>query len=427
MKLHVSLATNLSWQQQANWQAPSSPFMSLKFWQTLMTTEAIGESSGWLPVFVLIHKTTADDSQSALIAVMPVFIKNHHRGEFVFDYYWAQAFAQVGVDYYPRLVTAVPFSPITGERIWLAAGVKLSTQIVSMAMTGVDSIASQVGASSWHGLFVTEPCCQLAKQTVHQEKLSSNIDDRDLNVNSTILERQGCRFLWQNCYLAKNKQKFDHFDEFLATLTAKRRKTIKAERRKVAAQGIRCQRKVGTELNEDDWRAFYHCYVMTYAVRGQSPYLTFEFFEELAQTMPEQLMMTQALDDSGAIIASSLFFFDSNANNQSLRSLYGRYWGALGEFDSLHFELCYYQGIEFAIELGLDYFDPGTQGEHKLIRGFVPTKTHSLHRIFDSRFVKAIDAFCAAERQQMQEYRQEAFAALPFNQDNLPPKPDDFI
>lgn len=425
MKLHLSLATDLSWQQQANWQVPTSPFMSLSFWQTLMSTEAIGEASGWWPIFVLIHQTAAD-SQSSLVAVMPFFIKNHHRGEFVFDYLWADAFLQAGADYYPRLVTAVPFTPVTGERLWLSENVTLSPAIVKMAMAGVDIIASQVGASSWHGLFVTAQFCQLAAQALAADDQKPKIANENLKA-APLLERQGCRFLWQNQHLANGSQKFDGFTDFLSTLTAKRRKTIKAERRKVAAQGITCQRKVGAEINDEDWHAFYHCYVMTYAVRGQSPYFSFEFFAALLQDMPDQLMLAQALDSNGEIIASSLFFFDLPHDDQRQTSLYGRYWGTLGEFDSLHFELCYYQGIEFAIEQQLDYFDPGTQGEHKLIRGFVPSLTHSVHRIFDPRFVKAIEGFCAEDRKRMRQYRQEAFAALPFNQDNLPPKPDDFI
>ena len=173
---------------------------------------------------------------------------------------------------------------------------------------------------------------------------------------------------------------------------------------------------------------------MTYAVRGQQPYLTIDFFMALAASMSEHIMLAQALDAQGEIIASSLFLYDrpdSNSDNDSVDSdvnndvdnnatLYGRYWGALGEYDSLHFELCYYQGIEFAIEQRLMSFDPGTQGEHKLVRGFIPTTTHSLHRIYDPRFVPAIGDFCARDRMHMAQYRKQAFEALPFNADNMP-------
>ncbi|MGP4846360.1 GNAT family N-acetyltransferase, partial [Marinobacter sp. 1Y8] len=222
---------------------------------------------------------------------------------------------------------------------------------------------------------------------------------------------------------------FADFDAFLMTLKAKKRKTIRAERRKVSEQGIICQRKCGDAISDADWKAFYHCYVMTYAVRGQQPYLTIDFFMALAASMPEHIMLAQALDASGEIIASSLFLYDrpdsdnvdgDKADDDNNATLYGRYWGALGEYDSLHFELCYYQGIEFAIEQGLMSFDPGTQGEHKLVRGFIPTTTHSIHRIYDSRFVPAIGDFCARDRLHMAQYRQHAFEALPFNADNMP-------
>ena len=157
---------------------------------------------------------------------------------------------------------------------------------------------------------------------------------------------------------------------------------------------------------------------MTYAVRGQQPYLTLDFFMALAQSMPEHLMLALAYDSDNEIIASSLFLYDSPNSEHS--TLYGRYWGALADYNSLHFELCYYQGIEFAIEQGLQYFDPGTQGEHKLVRGFIPTTTYSQHRIYDERFIPAISNFCMEDRQRMAQYRQQAHQALPFNADNMP-------
>ncbi|MGP9637076.1 GNAT family N-acetyltransferase [Psychrobacter sp. AOP3-A1-26] len=427
MSLQYALLNDISWQSLGDWQTPDSPFMSFAFWQALIDTGAIGEQAGWLPLFVLVHRITDDVADKAItqpVAVLPVFIKGHHRGEFVFDHAWAEAYARYGVDYYPRLVTSVPYTPITGQRLWLAKAEDLTPDIIKTAIAGVDDIAQQVGASSWHGLFVTPELASVA-----QEAMPTDIDiERALAAqdNSTIptaidmpiLERQGCQFLWQNKDLLNNSQPFADFDAFLMTLKAKKRKTIRAERRKVAEQGITCQRKCGEAITEDDWKAFYHCYVMTYAVRGQQPYLTIGFFRALAATMPEHLMLAQALDTTGEIIASSLFLYDDT--NGENATLYGRYWGALGEYDSLHFELCYYQGLEFAIEQGLMYFDPGTQGEHKLVRGFIPTTTHSIHRIYDPRFVPAISNFCREDRLHMAQYRQQAFEALPFNADNMP-------
>ena len=444
ISLKYALVGDMSWQNQAQWQTPDTPFMSFAFWQALQDTGAIGEPAGWLPIFVLIYRSTSkkvdiadnstvDNEVMQPVAVMPVFVKGHHRGEFVFDYAWAEAYARYGVDYYPRLVTSSPYTPITGQRIWLTVDQILNAEIIKTIMAGVDDIAKHVGASSWHGLFVSPELATLAASTKpeiakalsHNHSINQHKEAIDDSNNSTsiipILERQGCQFLWQNKNLINDKKPFLSFDDFLATLKAKKRKTIRAERRKVTEQGIECIRKCGDAITEIDWQAFYHCYVMTYAVRGQQSYLTEDFFKKLAASMSEHIMLAQAFDANGEIIASSLFLYDkpdSTENNTS--TLYGRYWGALGEYDSLHFELCYYQGIEFAIEQGLTYFDPGTQGEHKLIRGFIPTTTHSLHRIYDARFIPAIANFCVEDRGRMAQYRAQAHEALPFNQDNMP-------
>ena len=446
MTLQYALLNDTSWQSQAQWQTPDTPFMSFAFWQALSDTGAIGEQAGWLPIYILVHRVddtqdnaAAVESQSPTsadimhpVAVMPVFIKGHHQGEFVFDHSWAQAYAQYGLDYYPRLVTSVPYTPITGQRLWLVEGESLNDSIIKTAIAGVDDIAQQVGASSWHGLFVTGELSSLAINSMPTEidiEAALTAQENDVTTTSIgnaietpILERQGCQFLWQNKNLSQDSQPFADFEGFLATLRAKKRKTIRAERRKVAEQGIRCQRKCGNDIMDEDWQAFYHCYVMTYAVRGQKPYLTLDFFMALASSLSEHIMLAQAIDADGEIIASSLFLYNKadSDNVDDNATLYGRYWGALGEYDSLHFELCYYQGLEFAIEQGLTYFDPGTQGEHKLVRGFIPTTTHSIHRIYDARFVPAISDFCAKDRLHMAQYRQQAHEALPFNADNMP-------
>ena len=439
MTLQYALLNDTSWQSLGDWQTPDTPFMSFAFWQALIDTSGIGEKAGWLPIYILVHRVEADDDsavQQSLssveasinvkqpVAVMPVFIKGHHQGEFVFDHSWAQAYAQYGLDYYPRLVTSAPYTPVTGQRIWLAEGETLNAEIIKTAIAGVDDIAQQVGASGWHGLFVTPDMAAIANVSLPTDidigmalkNQANGVAAKPIEI--PIFERQGCQFLWQNKNLSQDDETFADFEAFLSTLKAKKRKTIRAERRKVAEQGITCQRKCGDEITKSDWKTFYHCYVMTYAIRGQQPYLTIDFFKALAQTMAEHLMLAQAFDASGEIIASSLFLYDTPDNKNA--TLYGRYWGALGEYDSLHFELCYYQGIEFAIEQGLRYFDPGTQGEHKLIRGFIPTTTHSLHRIYDARFVPAIADFCKKDRLHMAQYREQAFEALPFNIDNMP-------
>ena len=413
MTLTYSLTQDSHWQSQTDWQTPDTPFMRFEFWQALQDTGAIadkngdktgdkiGGNAGWLTIYIVIHE---QNKPKQPLAVMPLFIKGHHQGEYVFDHAWADAYARYGVDYYPRLVTSVPYTPVTGQRLWLANNITLGSEILTTALAGVDAVAGQVNASSWHGLFMTQDMVETAKKSVS---------------SLPLLERQGCQFLWQNGDLCQNKQPFANFDDFLNALTARKRKNIRQERKKVAKQGLTCQLKMGAEISQADWAVFYQCYAMTYAVRGRHPYLTPDFFTQIGQIMPQHLMLAQAVDASGEIVASSLFFYDDPSQRDA--TLYGRYWGALGEYDSLHFELCYYQGIEFAIAQGLGYFDPGTQGEHKLIRGFVPSKTYSLHRIYDARFVPAIADFCQQDREYMALYRKQAHDALPFNIDNMPP------
>lgn len=382
------IRTTTDWQTQGDWQLPDTPFMRFAFWQALADSQAIGEQAGWLPLYILI-KASFSKEKPKPVAVMPIFIKDHHQGEYVFDHAWADAYYRYGADYYPRLVTSVPFTPVTGERVWLAKGQSLHPEIWYTAQTAIKTLGAQVNASSWHGLF---------------------FDEKSLQTLPTQITRYGCQFLWHN--LNKDGEKFTNFDDFLAILTAKKRKSIKVERQKVARQGLSARLKLGNDITVTDWQIFYQCYAMTYFVRGRQPYLSQQFFEQIGQSMPEHLMLAQAIDKSGEIVACALFFYDHD-------TLYGRYWGCLAEYDSLHFELCYYQGIEFAIKQGLTYFDPGTQGEHKLIRGFIPTLSYSVHHIFEPRFEQAIADFCEAEREAVLNYYDEAKRALPFNQDYL--------
>lgn len=468
MTLSYHLSQDDDWQKQASWQVPDTPFMDFRFWQALKSTQAIGKASGWQQYYVVIQKSksTDADASAALVAVMPVFIKNHHRGEFVFDHSWAEAYANYGYNYYPRLVTSAPYSPITGQRIWLAVGQKLTADILTVVLQGVDALAKQVNASSWHGLYLSSLLASslLAMQNSMTDKHIEEAFEQNHPPTPThpptqtkqhskkLLQRQGCQFQWFN-HKQTTGQPFTDFEDFLSTLTAKKRKNIRQERKKIGKQQLVTRRLLGADLTDNDWSVFYQCYAMTYLVRGQRPYLSREFFVQLGKSMPEHLMMTQAIDISTNptnhpanvntsactdnatqinitnIVACSLFLYDLNAPNDDAsdkseqstkRMLYGRYWGSLAQYNSLHFELCYYQGIEFAIEQGLQVFDPGTQGEHKLVRGFVPTVTHSLHQIYDATFYPAIANFCKQEAAYMAEYRQQAFTALPFNVDNMP-------
>lgn len=359
---------------------PIQPFWHIEFWQALEQQHAVGEKSGWQISHILLELAGQP------VAFMPLFIKNHHRGEYVFDHAWAQAYARHGLNYYPRLVSSVPFTPVTGPRILMAQGYDLST-VWPMLFECIQQISEQYQASSWHGLFIDKPLADFLQHTT-----------------PPLAIRYHCQFLWEN----KNYQQFD---DFLADLTAKKRKSIKVERQKITKQGIECRWIEGEDITAQEIEFFYTCYTNTYAIRGQKPYLNQQFFSQLIATMPEQVLLIVAEYEQQPI-AAALFFKDQD-------TLYGRYWGSVAAVDCLHFEVCYYQGIEYAILHQLKSFDPGTQGEHKLIRGFAPVYTYSAHWLARPEFMHAVDNFCKEEQAHIADYYQAALASTPFKQTNV--------
>ncbi len=366
------------------WQGTRTPFMQRDYGLALEDSGAIGAKSGWHGQHLVLQRGGQP------IAALPLYVKTHNRGEYVFDHAWAEAYARHGLDYYPRLVTSVPFTPVTGSRVLVAEGVAVA-DVFPALFEGVKALAQQYGASSWHGLFLEESVAgTLCAETRPPLALRTNV-----------------QFLWQN-------HGYSDFGAFLAVLTAKRRKSIRVERDKVAAQGIRCRWLQGADISVDDWVFFYRCYQNTYFVRGQKPYLTLAFFQQLGATMADALALCIADDGAGQPLAAALFFQDQD-------TLYGRYWGALRDVDCLHFEVCYYQGIEYAIGRGLCYFDPGTQGEHKLIRGFAPVYTHSLHWLAEPAFMDAVSDFVLRERVGVEGYYAEAMSCLPYKTVTSPP------
>lgn len=363
------------------WSSQSTPFMQRAFWLALEESGAIGVEKGWFGQHLMLYR--ADQ----LVAVLPLFVKTHNRGEYVFDHTWAQAYARHGLDYYPRLVTSVPFTPVTGSRVLLANDVLLA-DVLPTLLHGIQSLAQKFGASSWHGLFLDSRFLESYQQAVFNAKTPK------------LAERINVQFLWEN-------KDYSDFAAFLDVLTAKRRKSIRVEREKVTAQGISCRWLEGNAISHFDWQFFYQCYQNTYLIRGQKPYLAIEFFIQLGATMPESLALVIAKDSDQNPIAAALFFKDE-------QTLYGRYWGATCDVDSLHFEVCYYQGIEYAVRQGLRWFDPGTQGEHKLIRGFAPVLTHSMHWLAEPAFMAAVTDFTVRERVGVEAYFEEAKGCLPY-------------
>jgi len=366
--------------------ALSYPFLRHEFLQALEDSGSACDTSGWYPVHLSLQNsnqseehdpTTSSEAKNA--ALMPLYVKTHSMGEYVFDHAWANAYHQNGLEYYPKLVTSVPFTPSTGPRVRSAQ--PLNQEECTQLIDEVLAVAEETGSSSWHFLF-------------------PSTEHRRLFNDPRLLQRSGVQYHWHN-------RDYQHFDDFLASMNSRKRKMVRKERADVAAQGIRVSIELGADISPELWALFYQLYERTYAKRnGSRGYLTEQFFTQIARTMPDQMAMAVAwLDDQP--IACALYFFDDE-------TLYGRYWGSAGEFSYLHFELCYYTGIEFAISRGIKRYDAGAQGEHKIVRGFEPIETFSLHWIKHPGFRDAIARFLVEEKGGIAQHIEQATAMLPY-------------
>lgn len=354
---------------------PADPFLHPVFLHALEDTGIVGPGRAWSASHLLLLR---DGEPRGLL---PLYEKQDSRGEYVFDHGWAAAYQRYGLPYYPKLVTAIPFTPVPGPRLLLAPG-ESAADWLPLLLRGLPELCRQAGCSGWHGLFMEDEWVTAGH-------------------NAGMAIRLGCRFHWEN-------PGFSTFDDFLDTLTSKKRKDIRRERRLLAEAGIRCHRLAGRDITLADWDFFHDCYARTYREHGQLPYLNRAFFRQLAERMPERLLLVVAEDTDGPL-ASALFFRGEQA-------LYGRYWGCLRRASGLHFEVCYYQGMEHCIEQGLRDFDPGTQGEHKLLRGFAPRLTHSLHWLAEEGFQEAVQRFVQEEGESVRRYANEATSLLPYRQ-----------
>lgn len=370
--LKVNCINRMAELDASQWNALAGsdyPFLRYEFLNALEQSGAVSPQTGWEARHLLVM----DDE--VLLAILPMYRKSHSWGEYVFDQAWAQAYQQHGLEYYPKLLSAIPFTPCQGPRLMTKPDVE-SDVIVDLLLTAI----KEYKLSSWHCLF-SEP------------ELRQQLQARDL------ILREDVQFHWFN-------RDYQQFDEFLAALTASKRKMIKRERRKVDEQGIRLQQISAKEISDTHWQAFYRFYALTYLKRRSQPYLNLSFFRQLAATMPEHLLLVMAFKQA-LPVAAALFFVGSD-------TLYGRYWGCEQDYDSLHFEACYYQGIEYCIANGLRYFDSGAQGEHKIARGFEPVSRYSAHWISDPRFAQAIADFVERERAHISVYKAGASELLPF-------------
>ena len=353
------------------------PFLKYEFLKALEVTNCASPEQGWTP----FHLIASENER--IMAIMPLYIKTDSQGEFIFDWSWADAYYRNGLNYYPKLVSSIPFTPASGPRILITDQTR-SSEVIEKISRALKQITEESDFSSVHIL------------------LADKDEIKDFSQEDFSL-RTSYSFHWfNNNYLS--------FENFLQDMTSRQRKNIKKERKKINDQGITLERILGRAITLEMLETFYKFYQVTYLKRGMRGYLNFEFFNEIVASIPETIMLVLAKNNSGEYVAGALNFFDDE-------KLYGRYWGCLQEYDSLHFETCYYQGIEFCIEEKLKSFDPGVQGEHKIKRGFCPIETFSLHWIKDSRFKEAIDDFLDREREHILEYNQDRRALLPFKKE----------
>ena len=362
----------------ADWNAlagSAQPFLRHEFLLSLEESGCTTARTGWAPRHVIV-----EDTQGRIRGALPLYRKSHSRGEFVFDFAWANAYAQYGMKYYPKLLSAVPFTPVTGPRLLVDPAIAPDAARAALIRAATDYARSE-GLSSWHVLF------------------PSGGDLAALS-GAGLIERRDCQFHWFN-------RGYGSFEDFLATFTAEKRKKAKRERRRVAEAGIDFDTRMGGEMTDALWKTVYEFYADTFYRHGHEPYLNLNFFKLVSARMPERLMLKIARQGKTPI-ALAIFFVGEDA-------LYGRYWGAGGNYHSLHFETCYYQGIEYCIEHGLGSFEPGTQGEHKVPRGFVPTFTSSAHYIADERFAAAIRDFAAREARGVDHYAAAVNEHVPYH------------
>ncbi|MHB8406260.1 MAG: GNAT family N-acetyltransferase [Gammaproteobacteria bacterium] len=358
--------------------AGSNPFLRHEFLAALEHSGCVGLPTGWQP-----RHLSFTDETGRLIGALPLYLKFHSYGEYVFDWAWAEAWQRAGLAYYPKLVAAVPFSPVSGPRLLLAATAEHGN-IAAALISRTHELAVTHAASSVHCLF---PYADEIQYWESQE----------------YMLRKDCQFHWHN-------RGYQEFNDYLAALSAANRKKIKRERRRVAEAGITHRIYCGDQLDDRLLDVLYRFYSATYAKRARPAYLNREFFAEIAASMADALRVIFAFRDNEPI-ACAICFRDAE-------SLYGRHWGCEREFHSLHFETCYYQGIEYCIREGLKHFNPGTQGEHKLARGFEPSVTHSLHWIAEPTFRKAIGDFLQQESRMVDTYVREAAQHLPYRAAN---------
>jgi predicted N-acyltransferase len=352
-------------------QAGRTPFLSYAFLHALHETGCAAPHTGWQPQYLTLWRG------EELRAALPLYVKDHSYGEYVFDWAWADAYRRNGLEYYPKLLSAIPFTPVAGNRL-----LAYDNDSRAALVRALCNLQDANGLSSTHILFPTE-------------------DEAEVLQSAGFMLRSGVQFHWVNAG-------YRDFDEFLDALDRKKRKNIRAERRKVREAGITFRHVGGRDATEADWRFFKRCYDRTYAAHYSTPYLNLDFFLQIGSSMPDNILLVIA-ERNGKPVASSLVIHDEEV-------LYGRYWGAVADIPCLHFETAYYQPLEFCIARGIARFEGGAQGEHKMARGFLPEKTWSAHWLAHPAFADAIERYLAEETGGIEAYIDELSERNPFRQ-----------
>lgn len=336
------------------------PYLRHEFLLAAEQSGCVSPDTGWSPRHIGLY-----DDRDKLVGAMPLYEKSHSWGEFVFDWSWAQAYARSGLDYYPKLVSAAPFTPAPSARL-LVAEPQLRQDLIRAALT----YAGERDHSSLHVLFPRE-------------------DELEILQQAGLQLRKDCQFHWHN-------QDYRSFDDFLGTFSSRKRKKARRDRRHVREAGIRFRWLSGRELDAAIWSDVYQLISLTFLKRGSMPYFSYEFFIEVSQRMPDNILVVLA-EQNRLPTAAAVFYVSEDV-------LYGRYWGCESQYNALHFETCYYQGIDYCIAHGIKIFEPGTQGEHKISRGFTPVATWSAHWLAHPEFYSAVADYLQSEQRHVNHY-----------------------
>lgn len=377
MDIAVTSCETLANIDQHDWNqliGNDNPFAKYEFLYAMEKHDAVGEKYGWIPQYLLAY------DKDMLVGAIPMYLKYNSYGEFVFDWAWADAYERNGLTYYPKLVVSIPYTPATGNRLFIHPEYDRDVIANTLINASVEH-AEKLGVSSLHWLFPGDEDVEYFKR------------------HPKFMMRLGCQFHWYN-------QDYQNFDDYLDTLRSSKRKKIRRERKYVQEQNIKLDILSGNDITEEQWERYYYFYASTFAKKSGIPTFSKEFFQEIGSTMPENIVLVMA-EYSKDYVAGAF-------NVRGEKSLYGRHWGCLADFHSLHFETCYYQGLEYAINHGLQRFEPGAQGEHKISRGFLPTETWSAHWIADEKYKEAIGNFLEHETDGMMHYIDELRTHSPF-------------